>query len=80
MTGAGSSILSADIVARLFIAVLNPIFTHDARFSAKNNSSPKARNDENRLAFQPDFQAHGTRSGGRFACGNRDSVRDGKRR
>lgn len=46
----------------------------------KKNSSPKTRNDENRLGFQPDFQAHGTRSGGRFACGNRDSVRDGKRR
>jgi len=39
--GAGSLNLSADIMARLFIAVLNQIFTHDARFSAKNNSSPK---------------------------------------
>ena len=49
-------------------------------FSAKNNSSPKTRKDENRLALQPDFQAHGTRSGGRFACGYRDSARKGKRR
>ncbi|MDU1517977.1 MAG: hypothetical protein E6856_14375 [Klebsiella michiganensis] len=40
----------------------------------------KTRNDENRLAFQPDFQAHGTCSGGRYDCGNQDSDRDGKRR
>ena len=40
----------------------------------------KTRNDENRLAFQPDFQAHGTRSGVRCDCGYRDSDRDGKRR
>lgn len=49
-------------------------------FAEKKIPSPKARNDENRLGFQPDFQAHGTRSGGRCDCGYRDSDRDGKRR
>lgn len=60
--------------------VLNRIQSRRPHLSAKNNSSPKTRNDENRLALQPDFQAHGTRSGGRFACGYRDSARKGKRR
>ena len=79
-TGAGSLNLSADN-AGLPVhrgAKPNPLTT--PHFSAKNNSSPKTRKDENRLALQPDFQAHGTRSGGRFACGYRDSDRDGKRR
>lgn len=79
-TGAGSLNLSADN-AGLPVhrgAKPNPLTT--PHFSAKNNSSPKTRNDENRLAFKPDFQAHGTRSGGRFACGYRDSARKGKRR
>lgn len=79
-TGAGSLNLSADN-AGLPVhrgAKPNPLTT--PHFSAKNNYSPKTRKDENRLALQPDFQAHGTRSGGRFACGYRDSARKGKRR
>ncbi|MFU8207961.1 hypothetical protein ACNASF_12045 [Klebsiella pneumoniae] len=78
--GAGSSILSANIVAYLCIAVLNRIHSRRPISLKKKFLRQKTRNDENCLGFQPDFQAHGTRSGGRFACGNRDSVRDGKRR
>lgn len=78
--GAASLILSADNVGLPVHRGAKPNPLAPAHFSAKNNSSPKARNDENRLAFQPDFQAHGTRSGGRCDCGYRDSDRDGKRR
>ena len=68
--GAGSSILSADIVACLFIAVLNQIRSLHPISLQKIILRQKTRNDENRLAFQPDFQAHGTRSGGRCDCGH----------
>jgi len=39
--GTGSSILSADIMARLFIAVLNPIFHSQRPISLKKNSFAK---------------------------------------
>jgi len=69
--GTGSSILSADIMARLFIAVLNQIFHSQHPISLqKIILRQKTRKDENRLAFQPDFQAHGTLSGGRCDCGH----------
>jgi len=78
--GAGTLNLSADIMARLFIAVLNQIRSRRPISLQKIILRQKTRNDENRLAFKPDFQAHGTRSGGRCDCGYRDSDRDGKRR
>jgi hypothetical protein len=56
--GAGSLNLSADIVACLFIAVLNQI--HSLRpISLQKIPSPKTRNDENRLAFSPIFRLTG---------------------
>ncbi|MCR2797481.1 hypothetical protein NQ094_15885 [Enterobacter kobei] len=52
--GAGSSILSANIVDYLCIAVLNQI--HSRRpISLKKNPSPKTMEVENRAAFNPIF-------------------------
>lgn len=78
--GAGSSNFSAQVQACLFIVVLNQIHSRRPISLKKKFLRQKTRNDENCLAFQPDFQAHGTRSGGSFYCGNRDSGRKGKRR
>lgn len=69
--GAGSLNLSTDIVGRLFIAVLNRIHSLHPISLKKKLLRQKTRKDENRLGFQPDFQAHGTRSGGRCDCGYR---------
>lgn len=54
-------------------SLTTPHFAEKKSFT-KNQVSRESR------SFQPDFQAHGTRSGGRFACGNPDSGRNGNRR
>ena len=78
--GAGSSNFSAQVQACPFKAVLNQIHSRRPISLKKKFLRQKTRNDENCLAFQPDFQAHGTRSERRFDCGHRDSGRKGKRR
>ncbi|MGY5958294.1 hypothetical protein ACUY4R_004415 [Kosakonia sp. BK9b] len=57
--GAGSSILSANIVAYLCIAVLNRIHSRRPISLKKKFLRQKTRNDENCLAFQPDFKLMG---------------------
>ncbi len=58
-TGAGSSILSADNAGLPIHRGAKPDSLTTPHFSAKNNSSPKTRNDENRLTFSPIFRLTG---------------------
>jgi len=74
---AASSILSAWPGGQPALHGAKPDSLTTHHFANKKNHYASK---EESIRFPPDFQAYGTRSGGRFACGNRDSGRDGKHR
>lgn len=59
MTGAGSSILSADIVACLFIAVLNQIHSRHPISLKKNSFAKKPEKMRIASVFSPIFRLTG---------------------